>query len=170
MHNPQTTIERKLIEAYLESEVYGKPFPTSTNGYNSSIERDSRREWDDQGRLRAILDINPVKADGNPWPDLMDGGAYPIYLSVEVDEGQFIGGVRVSWDMPANEWGDTQSNTWPSRPLLHKPGDTSAFNPDKLETRFEMRIEADLKQWTIRQGGGEYVRSLLKAERERQAN
>ncbi len=168
MHNPQTAVERKLIEAYLESEVYGKPFPTYTTGYNASIERDNHRIWDHQGRLQAILDINPVKQEG-VMPDLLDGGTSPIWLSVEIDEERFIGGVRIGWNMPDNEWGHEQHNSWPSKPVLHKPGDNGKFNPDKLETRFEMRMEQRLKQWTIQQGGGAYVRSLLEAEFEKVA-
>ncbi len=166
MHKPQSPTERKLIEVYLEVEVYGKVFPTYTNGYNAAIERDGSREWDEQGRLRAILDISPVKQEG-VFPDLLDGGTSPIWLSIEINEEQFIGGVRVTWDMPANEWGDAQANWWPSKPVLHKPGDSGKFNPDNLETRFEMRMKQGLKQWTIQQGGAAYVRSLLETAREK---
>jgi hypothetical protein len=155
--------ERKLLESLFEEMVYAKVFYAS-EGYEASIERNGEREWDDQGRLRAILDISPVKKDGQPWPNLIDGGAFPIYLSADIDEDQFILGVQVSWDMPENAWGPAQSNIWPHKPYLKNPAD----DPFNLTERYEIRMEPTLKAWMLEHGGAALIRSLLRAERARQ--
>lgn len=166
MYKPQNAIEQKLIEFIFESKVYRKSFPTHSKGYTASIERDGERTWDEQGRLKAILDINPVKNENHPWPNLLDGGAFPIYLSVErIDEDEFIGGVLIDWEMPANAWGLEQSNRLPSTPYLKKPDEEDTAI---LTDRYEIRMEPELKQWMIEQGGAAFIRSLLRTERERQ--
>jgi hypothetical protein len=158
-----TATEQKLLESLFEEMIYAKDFYAS-EGYEASIER-REREWDSQGRLRAILDIRPVKKDGQPWPNLLDGGSFPIYLSAEINEDQFIQGVRVSWEMPENPWGASQSNIWPFKPCLKNPAD----DPFNLTERYEIRMEPTLKAWMLEHGGAALIRSLLRSERERQS-
>ncbi|HLZ64412.1 MAG TPA: hypothetical protein VKR06_46385 [Ktedonosporobacter sp.] len=150
----QNEIECKLLEALFEALIYGKRFSTYSAGYEASIERNNEHVWDSEGRLLAHLDIR-LKQGGSL---LLDGGAFPIWLSAQIDES-----VKVSWEMPENPWGAAQSNVWPYVPYL-KQGD----DPLMLTERYEVRMEAALKQWMLEHGGAALIRSLLRAERARQ--
>ncbi len=142
--------ERRLAEALFAALIYGKTFTTYSAGYEASIERNNDHVWDEQERLLAHMDIHP-KQGGS----LLDGGAFPIWLSVD-DES------RVVWEMPENPWGLAQSNIWPHKPYLKQGEDPLTFTE-----RFELRMDASLKQWLVANGGAQLIRSLLRAERDK---
>ncbi len=125
---PANRTEELLIEALVENACYHKQFPTHTQGYVAEItsakhlaESNERKQWNN-GKLEAILSITKPTDDIMDF-ELMDGGAWPIYLSVAI-----IGDdVTIQWELPPNPWTTDQrrstSSDWPTHPaeFLWKP-------------------------------------------------
>ena len=111
----------------------------------------------------ASLNSVPVLVPAIAKLNGMGKGDAIMDIMVELPMNAFSNGVLTSKEQADFALGYYHERNGVTR-LTSLEEDTTAFTD-----RYEVRMEPDLKQWMLAHGGAQLIRSLLRAERERQS-